>query len=71
MSVQLGRLVVARSRMTSSRAAVSSAASAVMPGRSGTDTDSASSASSFATRHIWVIIGNLPNEGELLTRLFL
>lgn len=68
MSVQLGRLVVARSRMTSSRAAVSSAASAVMPGRPGTDTDSASS---FATGHIWVIIGNCPNVGELLTRLFL
>jgi hypothetical protein len=54
--------------MTSSRAAVSSAASAVMPGRPGTDTDSASS---FATRHIWVIIGNFPNTGELLTRLSL
>ena len=69
MSVHLGRLVVARSRMTSFRAAVSSAASAVMPGRPGTD--SASSASRFATRHIWVIIGNFPNVGELLTRLFL
>lgn len=71
MSVHLGRLVVARSRMTSSRAAVSSAASAVMPGRPGTDTDSASSASRFATRQIWVTIGNFPNMGEVLTRLFL